>query len=80
VARDVISFTLGWVLIFQQALFVDPSRVNEAFLWVAAALLGVPGASEVVARIRAGTGGSGSASASDASEPWSSTSSSGGDP
>jgi len=30
------------VLIFQQALYVDPSRVNTAFLILAGALVGVP--------------------------------------
>jgi hypothetical protein len=78
VLRDVLSFGLGWALIFQQALFVDPSRVNETFIWLAGTLLGVPGASEVLARIRSGTGGSGSPPASPGS-PSSSTSSSGGE-
>lgn len=43
---------------------VDPAQVNEAFLWLAGALLGVPGAAEVVGRIRTGTAGVASSSAS----------------
>lgn len=53
---------------------VDPAQVNEAFLWLAGALLGVPGAAEVVGRIRAGTGGSASSSASPESPSSSGTS------
>lgn len=78
---DVLSFVLGWGLIFQQALMVDPARVNEAFLWLAAGVLGIPGAAEVVGRIRGGTAGSGSPPVSSASPPSSSsTSPSGADP
>jgi len=50
VLRDIASFILGWVLIFQQALFVDPGKVNEVFIWAALALLGVPGTAELVVR------------------------------
>lgn len=77
--RDIMSFTLGWALIFQQALFIDPGKVNSAFLWLAAALLGVPGASEVVARFRAGTGGAASSRRPPDSRSSSSGSRSGGD-
>ncbi len=74
VARDVTSFILGWVLIFYQALFVDPSKVNETFLWIAATLVGVPGAAEALTRIRSGTGGSPSSPPSPPSLPSSSSS------
>jgi hypothetical protein len=74
----VITFILGWLLIFQQALFVDPSQVNEVFLWIAATLVGVPGGAEAVARIRSGMAGSPTPPASPPSLP-SSPSSSGGD-
>lgn len=50
--RDVGSFLLGWALIFQQALFVDPARVNLAFLVLAGTLVGTPATSEAIARIR----------------------------
>lgn len=43
VTRDALSFLGGWALIFQQAVFVDPSQVNEAFLVLGGSLVGVPG-------------------------------------
>lgn len=49
VARDVFSYMGGWLLIFQQALFVDPSRVNPWFLLLGGSLIGVPGVAEVIA-------------------------------
>lgn len=53
VLRDVASFILGWGLIYQQAVFVDPEKVNGTLIWAAVSLLGVPGASELL--LRAGT-------------------------
>lgn len=77
---DTVSSILGWGLIFQQALFVDPALVNESFLWLAGGLLGVPGAAEVVGRIRGGTAGSVSPPASsESASSSSSTSPSGAD-
>ena len=67
VLRDIGSFVLGWSLIFQQALFVDPGQVNEIFIYAALALLGVPGSLELVAR--AGTAWRSSGPAPPASPP-----------
>lgn len=74
VASDAFSFCAGWTLIFLEALYVEPSRVNNNVLWLAAALLGVPGAREVVARIRIGTDSSESGQASEESRSSSSSS------
>ena len=45
VLRDIGSWIGGWLLIFKQAgiLFAPPVQVNETIVWVAAALIGVPG-------------------------------------
>ena len=45
VLRDVGSWVGGWLLIFKQAgiLFAPPGQVNETLVWMAAALIGVPG-------------------------------------
>lgn len=51
-ARDVGSFLLGWGLIYQQALFVDPGSVNATFLWAAVTLILTPVGSETALRIR----------------------------
>lgn len=52
VAGDIVTFIGGWVLLFQQALFVPPAEVNEFFILVAAALVGVPLGAEGLARAR----------------------------
>lgn len=65
VARDVGTFIGGWALLFQQALFVDPAKVNELFLVVALVLIGVPGAAELLPRFFPGLG----ATASPRSQP-----------
>jgi hypothetical protein len=62
VAARVTSFVLGWGMIWWQMLFVDPSQVNETFLWIAAALVGVPGAAEALSRITNAGSSGGSAS------------------
>jgi hypothetical protein len=77
--RDILSFLGGWALIFQQAAFVEPSQVNEAFLVLGGSLVGVPGlalgASSVLdaIRSRAGTGGVSDSPPSDPSSPPSSS-------
>jgi hypothetical protein len=78
-AGDVASFILAWVIIFWQMLFVEPSQVNETFLWLAAALLGIPGGTEAVARIRGGSPMDGSSSVSPSSASPSSSPTSPGD-
>ncbi len=75
VARDVVTFFLGWGLIYQQAMFVDPTKVNPAFLWGAVSLIATPVGAEAASRIVAflsGTSSSGSVSpppASSSSSP-----------
>ena len=58
VARDVLSFTLGWALIGYEVLTHDPIR--EAVLLLAGAVVGVPGlalgASSVAASVRSRAG------------------------
>jgi hypothetical protein len=82
VLRDVGSFLLGWVLIYQQALFVDPAKVNPNFLWVALACITTPVGAETLVRLRAflgGTSPSGSDSRPEASSSSSSSTSADGD-
>jgi hypothetical protein len=42
---------LGWAIIFKQAgiLFVPPAQVSESLIWMAAALIGVPGLAQLAA-------------------------------
>ena len=59
VLRDVVSLTLPWVLIFKQAGigFPPPAEVSEPILWLAGAMLGVPGVAQILAlRFGGGTG------------------------
>jgi hypothetical protein len=73
---DVASLTLPWVLIFKQAgiLFTPPATVSEPILWLAGAMLGVPGVAQILSlRFGGGTAPSGSAPALPASPPSSSS-------
>lgn len=66
VLRDLVAFTFPWVLIFKQAGigFAPPSQVSEPILWLAGAMLGVPGVAQILAlRYGSGTGTDGSHSA-----------------
>lgn len=59
VLRDLTAFTLPWVLIFKQAGigFSPPSEVSEPILWLAGAMLGVPGVAQILAfKFGSGTG------------------------
>ena len=59
VIRDVVSLTLPWVLIFKQAGigFAPPAEVSEPILWLAGAMLGVPGVAQILAfKFGGGTG------------------------
>lgn len=49
VLRDAGSWIGGWLLIFKQAgiIFDPPSQPNETIIWVAAVLVGVPGALQI---------------------------------
>lgn len=49
--RDVGSFLLGWGLIYQQALFVDPNQVNRSFLATAIILILTPVGAESARRV-----------------------------
>jgi hypothetical protein len=57
--RDAVSLTFPWLIIFKQAgiLFSPPAQVNEALLWLAGAMLGVPGLAQIFERLpgRGGT-------------------------
>jgi hypothetical protein len=48
--RDVVALTFPWVLIFKQAgiLFAPPAAVSEPILWLAGAMLGVPGVAQIL--------------------------------
>lgn len=59
VLLDLAAFTLPWVVIFKQAGigFSPPNEVSEPLLWLAGAMLGVPGVSQVLAfKFGGGTG------------------------
>jgi hypothetical protein len=68
VLRDTGTWVGGWVLIFKQAgiVFAPPTQVNETLIWVAAVLIGVPGAAQVWAGRSGQTGGTGASSTSPA--------------
>lgn len=50
VLLDLAAFTLPWVVIFKQAGigFTPPAEVSEPLLWLAGAMLGVPGVSQIL--------------------------------
>jgi hypothetical protein len=56
---DVVSLTFPWVLIFKQAgiIFTPPTSVSEPILWLAGAMLGVPGVAQILALRFGGTTG-----------------------
>lgn len=59
ILRDFTAFTFPWVLIFKQAgiMFPPPQEVSEPILWLAGAMLGVPGVAQILAfRFGGGTG------------------------
>ncbi len=59
VIRDVVSLTLPWILIFKQAGigFAPPAEVSEPILWLAGAMLGVPGVAQILSfKFGGGTG------------------------
>ena len=59
VLLDLAAFTLPWVVIFKQAGigFNPPAEVSEPLLWLAGAMLGVPGVSQILAfKFGGGTG------------------------
>jgi hypothetical protein len=80
VLRNVATYILGWVLIFQQAgiLFDPPAQPNESLIWGAFALIaewGISGAASVIAsRFGIGQPSAPSPAAPDSSSPPSSSS------
>jgi hypothetical protein len=65
VLLDTLSWLGGWVIISKQAgiLFDPPAQVNETLVWLAAAMIGVPGVAQVLlARFGNGAGTAGSPS------------------
>lgn len=57
---DSVSLIGAWVIVFKQAgiIFDPPSSVNEPLLWFAGALIGVPGATQILSmRFGGGVGG-----------------------
>ncbi|BCJ45308.1 hypothetical protein GCM10010168_85770 [Actinoplanes ianthinogenes] len=64
--KDVSLYLGGWGLIWHQALIVRPADFNLTLTLVGAALIGVPGASQLLA---ARTGGSPSPDPPEGSEP-----------
>lgn len=51
VLRDFVALTFPWLLIFKQAGigFAPPAEVSEPILWLAGAMLSVPGVGQVLA-------------------------------
>jgi len=59
VLLDIAAFTLPWIVIFKQAGigFTPPAEVSEPILWLAGAMLGVPGVGQILAfKFGGGTG------------------------
>jgi hypothetical protein len=59
VLKDAASFIGGWWLLIHQVRYVDPAKVNEAFLWVAVGLIGLPSLTQVWAMRNGGAAGTG---------------------
>lgn len=77
VLRDAATWLGGWLIIFKQAglFFAPPTQVNETLVWMAAALIGVPGVAQLwLARSGAGTSTGGSGSSPPAPAPLPSSS------
>lgn len=60
VFKDVTSYLGGWALLAHQVLYVEPSQVNESFLWVAVGLIGVPSLTQLWQLRGGGSGTAGS--------------------
>lgn len=57
VVKDLVSFMSAWALIWFLALYGVDGPISWGLLGVAGALLGVPGAGEILNRSRAGQDG-----------------------
>jgi CDP-diglyceride synthetase len=79
VLRNIATYVLGWVIIFDQAgiVFAPPPQPNESLIWGAFALIaewGVSGAASVIgARFGRGSGSSPVPEVSPSPPPSSST-------
>jgi len=51
ILRDLVALSFPWVLIFKQAGigFAPPQEVSEPILWLAGAMLSVPGVGQILA-------------------------------
>jgi len=87
--RDTATWVGGWIIIFKQAGigFAPPGQVSETLIWMAGALIGVPGIMQVWQGVRSGqpgrpdgTGGSSSSAPLPGSPPSPAGASSGGEP
>lgn len=62
VVRDLVSLICAWAIVFKQAgiIFDPPSQLSEPLLWLAGAMIGVPGVGQILAlRFGGGVGGGG---------------------
>lgn len=60
VVRDTVSLVCAWAIVFKQAgiIFDPPAALSEPLLWLAGAMIGVPGVGQILA-LRFGGGDSG---------------------
>lgn len=58
VLRDTASLVFAWLIVFKQAgiIFDPPAQLSEPLLWMAGALIGVPGVGQILSA-RFGGGG-----------------------
>lgn len=61
VVRDTASLICAWLIVFKQAgiIFAPPAQLSEPLLWLAGAMIGVPGVGQILAYRYGGGGGTG---------------------
>lgn len=62
VVRDLLSLGCAWAIVFKEAgiIFDPPAQLSEPLLWLAGAMIGVPGVGQILAfRFGGGGGGTG---------------------
>lgn len=69
VFKDVMSYFGGWALLVYQVRWVAPADVNEAFLWVAVGLIGVPSLTQLWQLRSGGQSGTGASPSEPDSPP-----------
>lgn len=49
--RDLLSLMCAWLIVFKQAgiIFDPPAQLSEPLLWLAGAMIGVPGVGQILA-------------------------------